>query len=612
MRGARFVERLQAGENPLVVLTDDHEGLLAAGEAPEALALAMADLTMHGPVGAADIEAPAFTGAAFNKDGVVVAGGESFVANWDGAADALAELARRAVRSGSAVSGVVAGRPVAVAAAESAAGWPLPKDAVAALAGGRAAFAALAMAEGGTAAARAGRALGLTELETRLLSALAREGAVPDAAVAAGVSYPTARGGLRTAMAKTGVAKAADLVRRFTRLAAGEVPAHPAADTLFADVYALTVRQARLARLVAAGCSREEAAMAAGVSASTVKAELKVVHAACEVAGAAGLARLVAEVETLVGLAAATDVALAHDFADGHLRLVTRASGGGRIAVEDYGPPGAVPVFLVHAVLMGRHQPRRTVTALQAAGFRPLCVERPGFGLTDLGDDDAYAQSADDAARVLDAFGLERALVLARCGGAGGAYAARHPARFPGGVILNPPPAHGGDRFREGTLGALKAVFQGDGPMRRLFGNMVGRWVAQEAVERVLRQSVAACAQDRVALENPEVMADLARSVRQGLTHAGRGFLAAEARYARGWTPPSVAGCSGWTLIAGTEDGLHRLEDSIDVWQTAMPDVAVVRLHGHGRFLHLTALPEIVAALQRAGTARGLAQMRVI
>jgi hypothetical protein len=56
---------------------------------------------------------------------------------------------------------------------------------------------------------------------------------------------------------------------------------------------------------------------------------------------------------------------------------------------------------------------------------------------------------------------------------------------------------------------------------------------------------------------------------------------------------------------------LHRLEDSIDVWQTAMPDVAVVRLHGHGRFLHLTALPEIVAALQRAGAARGLAQMRV-
>ncbi len=33
-----------------------------------------------------------------------------------------------------------------------------------------------------------------------------------------------------------------------------------------------------------------------------MKAELKVVHGACEVAGAAGLARLVAEVETLVVL----------------------------------------------------------------------------------------------------------------------------------------------------------------------------------------------------------------------------------------------------------------------------------------------------------------------
>lgn len=609
MRGPQFVERLQAGENPLVVLTDDHEGLLAAGETPEELALAMARLTVRGPVGAADIEAPAFTGVAFDKNGEVVADSPLFAGNWEKAAEALATLARRAVRSGSAVSGVVAGRPVAVAAADIAVAWPLPKDALAALAGGRAAFAALAMADGGTAAARAGRALGLTGLETRLLSALAREGAVPTAAIAAGVSYATARNTLRSAMAKTGAAKAADLVRRFTRLAAGEVPAHPAADTLFADVYALTLRQARLARLVAAGCSREEAAAAAGVSASTVKGELKVVHAACEVAGVAGLARLVAEVETLVGLAAATDVALAHDFADGRLRLVTRASGAGRIAVEDYGPPGAVPVVLVHAVLMGRHQPRRTVAALQAAGFRPLSVERPGFGLTDLGHDDAYAQTADDAARVLDAFGLERALVVARCGGAGGACAARYPARFPGGVILNPPPAEGGDRFREGTLGALKAVFQGNGSMRRLFGNLVGRWVAQEAVERVLRKSVAACAQDRAALEDPDVMADLARSVRQGLTHAGRGFLAAEARYARGWAPERVDESAGWTLMAGSEDGLHRLEDSIDVWQAAMPDAAVVRLPGHGRFLHLTALPDIVAALQRAAAGTRLTRM---
>ncbi len=278
--------------------------------------------------------------------------------------------------------------------------------------------------------------------------------------------------------------------------------------------------------------------------------------------------------------------------------------------MEDYGPPGAIPLLLVHAVLMGRHQPRQTVAALQAAGFRPLCVERPGFGLTDLGDDDAYAQAADDAVRVLDAFVLERALVVARCGGAGGAYAARRPARFPGGVILNPPPAHGDDRFRKGTLGALKAVFQGEGPMRRLFGNLVGRWVAQEAVERVLLQSVGACAQDRLALENPEAMADLARSVRQGLTHAGRGFLAAEARYARGWTPPKVTDSAAWTLLAGTEDGLHRLEDSIDVWRTAMPDADVVRLPGHGRFLHLTALPAIVAALQRGVPGLALATMR--
>ena len=607
MRGSRFIERLQAGENPLVVLTGDHEGLLAAGEAPEALAVAMAELTLHGPVGAADIEAPAFTGAAFNLDGSVVAGDPLSVADWETADDELASLAQRALRSGSTVSGVVAGRPVAVAAAEAAAGWPLPAEAVAALAGGRAAFAALAMVDGGTAAAHAGRALGLTGLETRLLIALAREGAVPDAAAAAGVSYTTARSSLRVAMAKTGAAKAADLVRRFTQLAAGEVPAHPEADALFADVYALSPRQARLARLVAAGCSREEAATAAGVSASTVKAELKVVHAACDVTGSAGLARLVAEVETLVGLAAATDVALAHDFADGRLRLVTRASGGGRIAVEDHGPPGGVPVFLVHAVLMGRHQPRLTVAALQAAGFRPLCVERPGFGLTDLGDDDAYAQAADDAARVLDAFGLQCALVVARCGGAGGAYAARHPARFPGGVILNPPPAQGGDRFREGTLGALKAVFQSDGPMRRLFGNLVGRWVAQDAVERVLRQSIAACAQDRAALENPENLADLARSVRQGLTHAGRGFLAAEARYARGWVPPIVAESAAWTLLAGTEDGLHRLQDSIDAWTLAMPDADVLRLRGHGRFLHLTAMPEIVKTLQRAAVLQRLA-----
>ncbi len=300
-------------------------------------------------------------------------------------------------------------------------GWPLATDVYAALLAGHAEFAVIAFRPAATAWDHAARAYGLSPQESRLAAALARRGNLHAAAADTGVAYETARKLVGSAMRKTGAGRQTDMIRRILAAAAGDT--RPADDTirLFADLFGLSWRQAVLAQGVAQGATREAAAAAAGTSGHAAKTDLKVVYQACGVANAVDLARIAAEIDALAGLARACSVAIAPPGeAAEPLRLIARRRSPRRIAVTDHGPVKARPLLVFHPAVGGRHQPRKLIAALQAAGWRPVTFDRPGFGLTDMITDmaagDPFAESAEDALDVVEALGLARVTLLARGG----------------------------------------------------------------------------------------------------------------------------------------------------------------------------------------------------
>jgi hypothetical protein len=152
---------------------------------------------------------------------------------------------------------------------------------------------------------------------------------------------------------------------------------------MLADLWGLTPRQAAIAGLVAAGASRGGAAAALGVGEAVVRKELERVHLVLQVSTGAGLARKVVEANAFRWLTRATGGDIG--FADPHLEPLqfVHRPGGGRIAVSDYGPASGRPVLVVHSSMTSRIVGRSLLRALQAAGYRPISIDRPGFGLTD-------------------------------------------------------------------------------------------------------------------------------------------------------------------------------------------------------------------------------------
>src|SRR6185312_9257258 len=109
-----------------------------------------------------------------------------------------------------------------------------------------------------------------------------------------------------------------------------------------------------------------------------------------------------------------------HDHAE-PLRMMPRADGT-RIAWSDYGPASGKPVLVVHSSMTSRPVSRALVTALQAAGVRPIAIDRPGFGMSDPfpgmepGRHDPFAVAARDVASLCRKLKIASLDVVARGG----------------------------------------------------------------------------------------------------------------------------------------------------------------------------------------------------
>jgi pimeloyl-ACP methyl ester carboxylesterase/DNA-binding CsgD family transcriptional regulator len=582
----------------------------ASGADPEELAvLAWAGLEVTDLDPSAEsrgiFSAQGVTAAVFGRDGSLVAATPRFAIDSVIGAELIAETRRRrrAWTTDAILSEGEEPTRLALAPIERAGSWALPGDLAAAartLSGGVVVLAAHA-GEGPLTVACL--AYGLTGLQTRLAIESIRSGSIRAAAERLGVAHDTAREALANALKRTGAPRLPALVSRLTSLAFGVLPGG-SQQALLDEVWGLSSRQAQIAGLVAEGLPRRAIAEALGLSEAVVKKELDRVYAIVGAPSAAGLSRRIAEARALSAMTRATrgEIGLLEHGLE-PLRFVARADGS-RIAISDYGPASGAPVLVAHSSMTSRVVSRGLLRALQAAGFRPVAIDRPGFGLSDpvagarAGAHDPYATAADDALRVLDQLRLRRVDLVAR-GGAQfvAALARRAPERLGRVVLVNPDPPSTASGQGRGPLGRFKDAYRQNPTVIRLAISLLSRHFTLERLAEALPRWMRGSPPDEAAVRDPELVRDYFRAMRMFATGRYEGYVNEQVEFARGADTPPLPDASRFRVLVAAHDTLHDPDRTERYWASRLPGAQFRRITEAGRFLAMSHPHLVVEAL---------------
>lgn len=491
---------------------------------------------------------------------------------------------------------------VATVARRTAIDWTLPPAAATALGQPQASRLLAAVWSGGSELhlTRAGAAFGLTGLEARIVAALIIAGDLRAAAARARVSYGTARVALKSAMTKAGARRQSVLVARIARAAAAPVAAGDEAACL-RDMFGLSLREARLAADLAASLTRAEAAAAAGISEALAKDALNRVFRRLHVKNAAQLSRLCVEARAMAALARPSRGKIVVNLSQHEpLQFIPRPDGT-FIAISDFGPQAGWPAMLLHQVTMTRYPSRPLLAALQAAGFRPITIDRPGYGLTDLAhaaSDDPFADAADDMALTANALRLAQVDIIARTGAhVALAFARRHSARTRRVVLLSPDPLLSASGKRSGVFGVLKDILVRHPvwiePLARLMASQATPARVTANLERALRDSPA----DAAVMREPGNIEDYQRGVLMLATGQLTGMVREQRAFSLASPPEPLPCAKEWRVLIGAQDPISAHEDMSDYWRRLLPGAVFDFVVDGGRFLHLSHLPLVMAAL---------------
>lgn len=459
------------------------------------------------------------------------------------------------------------------------------------------------------------RAFGLTDLQTRVAMGLVRTGDARGAGRVAGVAYETARKTLADAMRRVGAARLSGLIERLVRLSFGVWPVGRGGEAVLTHVWGLTPRQAILALRLSEGLTRAEAARAAGISEAVAKKDLDVVFTTLGVGTAAALARAVTEARALALLTDATHGALeaADDFIE-PLSLFLRPCGA-QVAYSDYGPRSGQPVLVLHSSSSCRPVPSRLVHALQAAGFRPLALDRPGFGLTDPPADraawraDPFAAAVDDIRLFCRRLKLDRVDIVAR-GGAQVAVAMheRAPELMRRVVLVNPDPPTDGRAPGHGPVGAVKeAFFRHPDLIEKLAATLAG-WLGAGQGRRMVERVAESSPPDAAVMADPRNLSDYMRGFRLFATGRVAGYVAEQTAMTR-WASLGLSGAGHWRILVGGHDRMHHPPQVQAFWRDVLPDAHQRLVEDGGRFLAMSHASLVAETLLQAPEATPLPDM---
>jgi pimeloyl-ACP methyl ester carboxylesterase len=341
------------------------------------------------------------------------------------------------------------------------------------------------------------------------------------------------------------------------------------------------------------------------LSEAVVKKELDQVYQVLQVTSAAALARRLVEANALHWLTRATrgDVGYVDAGAE-PLQFAHRADGS-RIAVSDYGPASGRPVLVLHSALTTRPVSRGLIRELHRAGYRPISIDRPGFGMSDelrasdAGHYDPHAAAAVDTVTVLDKLKVRRADVVAR--GAARSVLALHalaPERLGRVVLVNPGLHAVEDKRNSGLFGLLKQAYRRNPVMIRAFVTALARQLTYDRHKGLMLRWMRGSPPDEAAIEDATIVRDYFHAQRMFVTGRLGGYVAEQTEYLRGSRPAVVRGTLDWRVLLGAHDTLHEPGDVLACWRDVLPDAGFRVLDDAGRLLAMSHPHYVVEALQ--------------
>lgn len=451
---------------------------------------------------------------------------------------------------------------------------------------------------------RACQAFALTNLQERVALSTIRSGSIKLAASALGVAYSTAREALSQAFEKTGTNGLTAMVSVLAQTAFGVLPNSADAGATLVDMWGLSERQATIAGLIAEGYSRAEAASLLGISDAVVKKEISFVFTKLNVSNAPMLSRMLAEASALSVIINATGGSLGMQHIPMEpLRFVLRDDGS-RIAISDYGPASGETCFIVHSSMTTRLASRHLIHALQTEGYRPIAIDRPGFGMSDpvvgpeAEDSDPFMLAAIDHAHVADQLKLGRANFVLRGGGRFIiALDSIRPDLIGRVVIANPDPQTESGGLRKGPFGALKEAYLRNPKVIKLMAHVLASSINKDRMRRMLDRALRGSPPDEEAMQNEEIVEDLFRAARMFGTGKISGYIAEQIAFTRGGRPQPVIGKRDWHILLGEHDTLHVPQQVKDYWGAVLPDSTFETVAGAGRLLAMTHSPVIARRL---------------
>jgi pimeloyl-ACP methyl ester carboxylesterase len=485
-------------------------------------------------------------------------------------------------------------------------GWNLPASLRHVAENGSAAFVALFTVNSDRPIEAAVAGFGLTGLQQKVIAEVVRAGSVRRAAVKAGLAYATARHAAVEAARHMHLPNTPAVVTAVVAAAFGVLPGDAEGPEPLADMLHITDRQARIALLISSGVKREDAAQAIGCTTAVVKKELQLLFATFGVQTSIDLARIVTEAKALRSFARTIDNA--PGFLDASIepsRVTVRPNNRGSFSWSDYGPGSGKPVLVVHSNWCCRAVPRPLLTELQRNGWRPIAIDRPGFGASDLGSStsaDPFSQAIADALQLLDAARIQEVPIIARCGAQFvHAFKTATPDRVGAVVLVSPTPQATASGSRFGPVGAFKEAFYRSPRLIELFFRVISSQFSFERVEYLMRSITRGCETDERLCEDPQFIRDRFRALRPFACGNFRGGINEEHVISHGGYEFKPLDVNNWCILQGADDHHNSLDEVEAYWRKLLPNTPSVAVPRGGRFLtssHATVVVDRLHNLQ--------------